>query len=159
MAVDPRGALLIADDLSNTIWRVTPNVRRPLPKHRRQKLNAGKTGSLLQPHIDERAVASELADRVANKELGLTHHHVRDETIDADRRAGQFVCKHRPLGMSLTATFNIVVGAGYMGCFYDLRQSPYVFLNDPCSVGLCPFRVTSTYRTRPTCSRSGSIRA
>ena len=24
VAVDPRGALLVADDLSNTIWRVTP---------------------------------------------------------------------------------------------------------------------------------------
>ncbi|HKU79730.1 MAG TPA: sorbosone dehydrogenase family protein, partial [Rhodanobacteraceae bacterium] len=23
--VDPRGALIVADDLSNTIWRVTPN--------------------------------------------------------------------------------------------------------------------------------------
>ncbi|MET0658282.1 MAG: PQQ-dependent sugar dehydrogenase, partial [Steroidobacteraceae bacterium] len=29
VAVDPRGALLIADDLSNTIWRVTPNNRPP----------------------------------------------------------------------------------------------------------------------------------
>ena len=29
VAVDPRGALLIADDLSNTIWRVSPNVQRP----------------------------------------------------------------------------------------------------------------------------------
>ena len=28
VTVDPRGALIIADDLSNTIWRVTPN-RRP----------------------------------------------------------------------------------------------------------------------------------
>jgi glucose/arabinose dehydrogenase len=24
VAVDPRGALLVADDLSNTVWRVTP---------------------------------------------------------------------------------------------------------------------------------------
>ena len=29
VAVDPRGALLIADDLSNTIWRVSQNVQRP----------------------------------------------------------------------------------------------------------------------------------
>jgi glucose/arabinose dehydrogenase len=27
VAVDPRGALLVADDLSNTIWRVTPSAR------------------------------------------------------------------------------------------------------------------------------------
>ena len=25
VAVDPRGALIVADDLSNTVWRVTPN--------------------------------------------------------------------------------------------------------------------------------------
>ena len=25
VSVDPRGALIVADDLSNTIWRVTPN--------------------------------------------------------------------------------------------------------------------------------------
>jgi hypothetical protein len=25
VTVDPRGALIVADDLSNTIWRVTPN--------------------------------------------------------------------------------------------------------------------------------------
>jgi glucose/arabinose dehydrogenase len=24
VTVDPRGALIVADDLSNTIWRVTP---------------------------------------------------------------------------------------------------------------------------------------
>jgi glucose/arabinose dehydrogenase len=28
--VDPRGALIIADDLSNTIWRVTPDRRQIL---------------------------------------------------------------------------------------------------------------------------------
>ena len=28
VSVDPRGALIVADDLSNTIWRVTPAVRR-----------------------------------------------------------------------------------------------------------------------------------
>jgi glucose/arabinose dehydrogenase len=27
VSVDPRGALIVADDLSNTIWRVTPNSR------------------------------------------------------------------------------------------------------------------------------------
>lgn len=26
VSVDPRGALIVADDLSNTVWRVTPNV-------------------------------------------------------------------------------------------------------------------------------------
>jgi hypothetical protein len=25
VTVDPRGALIVADDLSNTIWRVTPD--------------------------------------------------------------------------------------------------------------------------------------
>ena len=25
VTVDPRGALIVADDLSNTVWRVTPN--------------------------------------------------------------------------------------------------------------------------------------
>ena len=29
VTVDPRGALLVADDLSNTIWRVTPVRRAP----------------------------------------------------------------------------------------------------------------------------------
>jgi glucose/arabinose dehydrogenase len=29
VAVDPRGALLVADDLSNTIWRVTPTMTSP----------------------------------------------------------------------------------------------------------------------------------
>jgi glucose/arabinose dehydrogenase len=29
VTVDPRGALIVADDLSNTVWRVTPN--RPQP--------------------------------------------------------------------------------------------------------------------------------
>ena len=29
VTVDPRGALIVADDLSNTIWRVTPNRPRP----------------------------------------------------------------------------------------------------------------------------------
>jgi glucose/arabinose dehydrogenase len=28
VTVDPRGALIVADDLSNTVWRVTPNLRR-----------------------------------------------------------------------------------------------------------------------------------
>ena len=27
VTVDPRGALIVADDLSNTIWRVTPDPR------------------------------------------------------------------------------------------------------------------------------------
>jgi glucose/arabinose dehydrogenase len=30
VTVDPRGALIVADDLSNTIWRVTP-VKAPVP--------------------------------------------------------------------------------------------------------------------------------
>jgi glucose/arabinose dehydrogenase len=29
VTVDPRGALIVADDLSNTVWRVTPAGRRP----------------------------------------------------------------------------------------------------------------------------------
>ena len=29
VTVDPRGALIVADDLSNTIWRVTPNRQQP----------------------------------------------------------------------------------------------------------------------------------
>ena len=29
VTVDPRGALIVADDLSNTIWRVTPAPRSP----------------------------------------------------------------------------------------------------------------------------------
>ncbi|MFD1961192.1 hypothetical protein ACFSHP_23105 [Novosphingobium panipatense] len=29
MAVDPRGALIVADDLSNTVWRITPTSNRP----------------------------------------------------------------------------------------------------------------------------------
>ena len=29
VTVDPKGALIVADDLSNTIWRVTPNNRQP----------------------------------------------------------------------------------------------------------------------------------
>src|SRR3546814_7279641 len=29
VTVDPRGALIVADDLSNTIWRVTP-IRQPM---------------------------------------------------------------------------------------------------------------------------------
>lgn len=32
VTVDPRGALIVADDLSNTIWRVTPAGRRPEPQ-------------------------------------------------------------------------------------------------------------------------------
>jgi glucose/arabinose dehydrogenase len=28
VTVDPRGALIVADDLSNTIWRVTPATRQ-----------------------------------------------------------------------------------------------------------------------------------
>lgn len=35
VAVDPRGALLIADDLGNTVWRVTPTP---------QTAHAGKPG-------------------------------------------------------------------------------------------------------------------
>lgn len=31
VTVDPRGALIVADDLSNTVWRVTP-VARPAPR-------------------------------------------------------------------------------------------------------------------------------
>lgn len=30
VTVDPRGALIVADDLSNTIWRVTPNASAPV---------------------------------------------------------------------------------------------------------------------------------
>jgi len=30
VTVDPRGALIVADDLSNTVWRVTP-VRQGAP--------------------------------------------------------------------------------------------------------------------------------
>jgi hypothetical protein len=29
VTVDPRGALIVADDLSNTIWRVAPARRAP----------------------------------------------------------------------------------------------------------------------------------
>jgi glucose/arabinose dehydrogenase len=29
VTVDPRGALIVADDLSNTVWRITPNPSRP----------------------------------------------------------------------------------------------------------------------------------
>jgi len=29
VTVDPRGALIVADDLSNTIWRVVPARRAP----------------------------------------------------------------------------------------------------------------------------------
>ena len=29
VTVDPRGALIVADDLSNTIWRIVPNRRAP----------------------------------------------------------------------------------------------------------------------------------
>ncbi|MFS0850917.1 sorbosone dehydrogenase family protein [Novosphingobium panipatense] len=29
VAVDPRGALIVADDLSNTVWRITPTSNRP----------------------------------------------------------------------------------------------------------------------------------
>lgn len=29
VSVDPRGALIVADDLSNTVWRVTPARRTP----------------------------------------------------------------------------------------------------------------------------------
>ncbi|WP_206436041.1 PQQ-dependent sugar dehydrogenase [Altericroceibacterium xinjiangense] len=32
VSVDPRGALIVADDLSNTIWRVTPAGQRQLPQ-------------------------------------------------------------------------------------------------------------------------------
>jgi len=32
VAVDPRGALIVADDLSNTIWRVTPTGANPPDK-------------------------------------------------------------------------------------------------------------------------------
>src|SRR5690606_41171997 len=31
VTVDPRGALIVADDLSNTIWRVTPDRPEPAP--------------------------------------------------------------------------------------------------------------------------------
>ncbi|MPZ42459.1 MAG: sorbosone dehydrogenase family protein [Betaproteobacteria bacterium] len=31
VTVDPRGALIVADDLSNTIWRITPNRSQPGP--------------------------------------------------------------------------------------------------------------------------------
>jgi glucose/arabinose dehydrogenase len=31
VTIDPRGALIVADDLSNTIWRVTP-ARPPAPQ-------------------------------------------------------------------------------------------------------------------------------
>ena len=31
VTVDPRGALIVADDLSNTIWRVTPTTPVPAP--------------------------------------------------------------------------------------------------------------------------------
>jgi glucose/arabinose dehydrogenase len=31
VTVDPRGALIVADDLSNTIWRITPNGSQPAP--------------------------------------------------------------------------------------------------------------------------------
>src|SRR3546814_4206132 len=31
VTVDPRGALIVADDLSNTIWRVTPTTPVPVP--------------------------------------------------------------------------------------------------------------------------------
>ncbi len=31
VTVDPRGALLVADDLSNTVWRITPDVAVPAP--------------------------------------------------------------------------------------------------------------------------------
>src|SRR5690606_1581495 len=31
VTVDPRGALIVADDLSNTIWRVTPMRAAPAP--------------------------------------------------------------------------------------------------------------------------------
>ena len=31
VTVDPRGALIVADDLSNTIWRITPSAPPPLP--------------------------------------------------------------------------------------------------------------------------------
>jgi DNA-binding beta-propeller fold protein YncE len=30
VTVDPQGALIVADDLSNTIWRVTPLQRLPV---------------------------------------------------------------------------------------------------------------------------------
>lgn len=29
VTVDPRGALIVADDLSNTVWRITPNESQP----------------------------------------------------------------------------------------------------------------------------------
>jgi hypothetical protein len=29
VAIDPRGALIVVDDLSNTVWRVTPQHRAP----------------------------------------------------------------------------------------------------------------------------------
>ena len=29
VTVDPRGALIVADDLSNTVWRITPNQPQP----------------------------------------------------------------------------------------------------------------------------------
>ena len=32
VTVDPRGALIVADDLSNTIWRVVPDVRPVVPE-------------------------------------------------------------------------------------------------------------------------------
>src|SRR3546814_6092103 len=31
VTVDPRGALIVADDLSNTLWRVTPTTPVPVP--------------------------------------------------------------------------------------------------------------------------------
>src|SRR3546814_20527576 len=43
VAVDPRGALIVADDLSNTIWRVAPaSCRQSVPGQRSEEGSGGQ---------------------------------------------------------------------------------------------------------------------
>src|SRR3546814_10165922 len=42
VTVDPRGALIVADDLSNTVWRIMPLQRRPSKPGRSEERRVGK---------------------------------------------------------------------------------------------------------------------
>jgi glucose/arabinose dehydrogenase len=46
VAVDPRGALLVADDLSNTIWRIVPMARAPAAEAPARGGAQGKAGEV-----------------------------------------------------------------------------------------------------------------
>src|SRR5690606_18473790 len=50
VTVDPRGALIVADDLSNTVWRITPDAtRRPQSVPSAQSPEAVPTESATPP--------------------------------------------------------------------------------------------------------------